>query len=297
MDRLEAMSIVLAAVEAGSLSGAARRMNTPLATVSRKVSELETHLQTKLFNRSSRKLVLTDAGHSYVAACKRILADIYEAERSAGGEYKAPTGELIVTAPIGLGRLHLIPILADFFKAYPQIDVRLVLTDRIISLLEEHVDVALRNGELPDSNLIALRIGTVRRVVCASPAYLQARGMPRTPDELAGHDCISYEGFFGPDVWMFVRGKSSVAVQVHSRLVVGSVEAACDAARAGIGITTAFSFHVKVALDAGTLTTLLDDFQPRSRPVSLVYPADRFLPIKVRAFLDFAAPLLKTRLA
>jgi DNA-binding transcriptional LysR family regulator len=297
MDRLEAMSIVLAAVEAGSLSGAARRLKTPLATVSRKVSELETHLQTKLFNRSSRKLVLTDAGHSYVAACKRILADIYEAERAAAGEYTAPTGELTVTAPIGLGRLHLIPILADFFKAYPQIDVRLVLTDRLVSLLEEHVDVALRNGELPDSNLIALRVGTVRRVVCASPAYLEARGTPRTPDELSGHDCISYEGFFGPNVWTFVRGKSSVAVPVHSRLVVGSVEEACDAARAGVGITTAFSFHVKAVLDAGTLTTLLDDFQPPAQPISLVHAADRFLPIKVRAFLDFAAPRLKTRLA
>jgi DNA-binding transcriptional LysR family regulator len=170
--------------------------------------------------------VLTDAGHSYVAACKRILADIYEAERAAAGEYTAPTGELTVTAPIGLGRLHLIPILADFFKAYPQIDVRLVLTDRLVSLLEEHVDVALRNGELPDSNLIALRVGTVRRVVCASPAYLEARGTPWTPDELSGHDCISYEGFFGPKVWTFVRGKSSVAVPVHSRLVVGSVEEA-----------------------------------------------------------------------
>jgi DNA-binding transcriptional LysR family regulator len=297
MDRLEAMSIVLAVVEAGSLSGAARRMKTPLATISRKVSELESHLHTKLFRRSSRKLVPTDAGSSYVAACKRILADINEAERAASGEYTAPTGELIVTAPVGLGRLHLIPVLTDFFKAYPQIDMRLVLSDRIFSLLEEHVDVALRNGELPDSNLIALRVGTIHRIVCASPAYLKARGTPRTPNELAGHDCISYAGFFGPDAWTFARDKTNVAVPVHSRLVVGSVEEACDAACAGIGITIAFSFHVRAALDAGTLTTLLDNFQPPALPVSLVYTADRFLPIKVRAFLDFAAPRLRARLA
>jgi DNA-binding transcriptional LysR family regulator len=212
-------------------------MKTPLATISRKVSELESHLHTKLFKRSSRRLMLTDAGSSYVAACKRILADINEAERAASGEYTAATGELIVTAPVGLGRLHLIPILTDFFKAYPQIDMRLVLSDRIFSLLEEHVDVALRNGELPDSNLIALRVGTIQRIVCASPAYLKAHGTPRTPDELAGHDCISYAGFFGPDVWTFVRDKTNVAVPVHSRLVVGSVEEACDAARAGVGIT------------------------------------------------------------
>jgi DNA-binding transcriptional LysR family regulator len=213
------------------------------------------------------------------------------------GEYTEPTGELIVTAPVGLGRLHLIPILTDFFKAYPEIDMRLILSDRIFSLLEENVDVALRNGELPDSNLIALRVGTIHRVVCASPAYLKARGTPRAPNELAGHDCISYAGFFGPDVWTFVRDKTNVAVPVHSRLVVGSVEEACDAARAGVGITIAFSFHVKAALDAGSLTTLLDNFQPPTLPVNLVYTADRFLPIKVRAFLDFAAPRLRARLA
>ena len=296
MDRLEAMSIVLAVVEAGSLSAAARRLNTPLATVSRKVSELESHLRTKLFNRSSRMLVLTDAGSSYVAASKRILADITEAERAAAGEYMAPTGELVVTAPVGLGRLHLIPILTDFFRAYPDIDVRLVLNDRVISLLEDHIDVALRIGALPDSSLMALRIGAIRRVVCASPTYLATRGTPRTPDDLAGHDCISYAGFLSPDVWTFVRDKTEVAVPVHSRLVVSSVEAACDAARAGIGITAAFSYHVAAALEARTLTTLLDDFQPAALPVNLVYTAGRFLPIKLRAFLDFSSPRLKARL-
>ena len=297
MDRLEAMSIVLTAVETGSLSAAARRLNAPLPTVSRKVTELEAHLRTKLFDRSARKLALTDAGNSYVAACKRILADIAEAERTASGEYTVPTGELIVTAPVGLGRLHLIPILADFLKIYPEIDVRIVLSDRIISLVEDHVDVALRIGELPDSNLMALRVAAIRRVVCASPIYLKTRGTPRTPEELAGHDCISYAGFFGPDVWTFVRDKTAVAIPVHSRLIVSSVEAACDGAHAGVGITTAFSIHVKAALDAGTLTTLLDDFQPPAIPVSLVYTGGRFLPIKVRAFLDFAAPRLKMRIA
>src|SRR5580704_17859698 len=297
MDRLESMSIVLAVAEAGSLAAAVRRLNTPPATASRKITELEEHLRTKLFDRSARRLVLTDAGSSYVAGLKRILTDLSEIERAASGEYTAPTGELIVTAPVGLGRLHLIPVLTDFFKAYPEIDMRLVLSDRIFSLREEHVDVALRNRELPDSNLIALRVGTIHRIVCASPAYLKARGTPRTPNELAGHDCISYAGYFGPEVWTFVRGKTKLAVPVHSRLAVGSVEAACDAARAGIGITIATSSHVKAALDAGTLTTLLDDFQPPAAPVSLVYAANRFLPIKVRAFLDFVAPRLKAHMA
>src|ERR1700754_3739560 len=176
MDRLDAMSIFLAVVEAGSLSAAARRLNTSLATVSRKVSDLESHLRTKLFERSSPKLMLSAAGSSYVVACKRILADLVEAERTASGEYTQPTGELIVTAPLSLGRIYLIPILADFLKAYPDIDARLILTDRVMSLSEEQVDVALRLGALPDSSLMALRLGAVRRVTCASPAYLDARG-------------------------------------------------------------------------------------------------------------------------
>jgi DNA-binding transcriptional LysR family regulator len=297
MDRLEAMSTFLAVVEAGSLSAAARRLNTPLATVSRKISELESHLQTKLFNRSSRKLMLTDVGSSYVAACKRILADVTETERVASGEYTAPTGELIVTAPVGLGRISLIPILADFLKAYPDIEVNLILNDRVLSLFQEQIDVGLRVGALPDSSMMAIRVGAIRRLVCASPAYLAARGTPRTPEDLAGHDCISYAGFMSPDVWTFVRDNATVAVPVRARLIVGSAEAAVDAACVGIGITSAFSYHFKPALERGALTTLLDEFQPATLPVNLVYAANRFLPIKVRAFLDFAAARLKREFA
>jgi len=241
-------------------------------------------------------LVLTEAGSSYVAACKRILADVTEAEYAASGEYAAPTGELTVTAPVDLGRVHLIPILAEFLKAYPKIDVHLVLNDRVMSLSEEQIDVALRMGALPDSSLMALRLGAIRRVFCASPAYLAARGTPRTPNELAGHDCVSYTALLLPDVWTFPSDKTNFAVRVHSRLVVSNAEAACEAARAGIGITPAAFHLIEEALEAGTLTTLLDDFEPPAWPVSLVYVAGRFLPIKLRAFLDFAAPRLKARL-
>ena len=296
MDRLEAMSIVLAVAEAGSLSAAARRLNTPPATASRKITELEEHLGAKLFDRSARKLTLTDSGLSYVAALKRILADLSEADRAAAGEYTKPTGELIVTAPV-LGRLYLIPILAEFLRAYPEIDVRLLLWDRVLSLPGEHVDVALRAGELPDSRLIALRVGAIRRIVCASPAYLEARGTPKTPEDLAGHDRIVHEGFLGPCVWKFVRDGTDFEVTAQPRLVVTNIEAACDAARAGIGLTQAFSYHVKASLEEGTLTTVLDAFQPAPRPVNLVYTAGRFMPIKLRAFLDFTAPRLKARLA
>ena len=297
MDRLEAMSIVLAVAEAGSLSAAARRLNTPIATASRQISELEEHLHTKLFDRTARKLALTVAGSSYVAASKRILADLTEAERAASGEYSVPTGELIMTAPVNLGRLYLIPILAEFLRLYPKINVQLVLVDRIVSLPEDHVDVALRVGVLPDSRLIALRVGSVRRVTCASPAYLAARGTPRTPDDLAGHDCISYEGVLAGNAWRFVRDKTEIIVSVQPRLFVSLVEAACDAARAGIGIARVFYHHVAASIEAGTLVTVLAEFETKPLPVNLLYGAGRFLPIKVRAFLDFAAPRLKAQLA
>src|SRR5262245_32917624 len=187
MDRLESMSTLVAAVEAGSLSAAARKLGMPLATVSRKVSELEAHLHTRLVNRTSRRLTLTDAGRSYVAACKRILDDIGEAERAAAGEYVAPRGDPVITAPIVFGRLHVLPVATAFLKAYPEIDIRLTLADSVVDLQEHDVDLAVRIGELPDSSLIATRVGSIRRVVCGSPAYFATRGTPQSPRDLADH--------------------------------------------------------------------------------------------------------------
>jgi DNA-binding transcriptional LysR family regulator len=296
LDRLEAMSVAIAVAEAGSLSAAARRLNTPVATASRKITELEEHLRAKLFDRSGRKLALTDAGASFVVAAKRILSDLGEAERAAAGEYAAPTGELVVTAPTGLGRIYLVPVLAEFLSAYPDIAVRLVLGDRIVNLAEEHVDVALRVGELPDSRLMALRIATTQRVVCASPGYLAARGTPRVPEDLAEHDCIVLLAPQAPEAWRFQRDKTEIAVEVRARLIVSTNEAAIDAALAGAGLTRAFAYHVTAAAE-GTLATVLDDYRPPARPISFVYAAGRFLPLKLRAFLDFAAPRLKARLA
>src|SRR5262245_42318742 len=208
VDRLEAMSIVLAVAEAGSLSAAARHRKVPLATVSRKVSELEAHLQTKLFNRSSRALVPTEAGRSYIAASKRILADVAEAERAASGEYTTPRGDLSVSAPLDLGRLYLQPVLAEFLAAFPEVDVNLGLQDRVVDLLDEHVDVALRIGALADSSLIAVRVGEIYQVACASPGYLRSRGTPKLPTDLSAHDCISFPPVQSPRVWRFKRDET-----------------------------------------------------------------------------------------
>lgn len=293
MDRLASMSILVAAVEEGSLSAAARRLRTPLATVSRKVSELEAHLKTRLLHRSSRQLALTDAGRAYVEACRRILEDVGEAERAASGEYGAPKGELIITAPIVFGRLHVLPIVTDFLKAFTDIDIRLVLADRVLNLVEDHVDLAMRIGALPDSSLVATRVGSIRQVVCGSPAYFADRGTPQSPAELRSHDCITFEGLVSTHAWTFSSGKSPMDVAIRSRLTLNTAEAAIDAASAGVGIARVLSYQCANAVAAGALTVVLKSFEPAPWPVSLVYAGQRFLPLKLRAFLDFATPRLK----
>jgi DNA-binding transcriptional LysR family regulator len=297
MDRLEAMSAFLAAVEAGSLSGASRKLGMPLATLSRKVSELETHLRTRLVTRTSRRLILTDAGRSYVAACKRILDDVREAERAAAGEYSAPRGELIITAPIVFGRLHVLPVVLEFLKTYPEIDVHLTLADRVVNLQEDHVDLAVRIGELPDSSLVAMRVGSIGRVVCGSPAYFAHRGTPKRPNELSKHDCITFNGLTSPEAWIFLSGKGNISVAVHSRLIVNTAEAAIDAAITGLGITRVLSYQVADALRTGALLLALREFEPPPVPVSLVHAGQGRLALKLRAILDFAAPRLKARLS
>jgi len=297
MDRLEAMSALLAAVEAGSLSGASRKLGMPLATVSRKVSELEAHLRTRLVTRTSRRLILTDAGRSYIAACKRILDDIREAERAAAGEYSAPRGELIITAPIVFGRLHVLPVVLEFLKAYPEIDVRLTLADRIVNLQEDHVDLAVRIGELPDSSLVAMRVGSIGRVVCGSPAYFAERGTPKGPDELRKHDCITFNGLTSPEAWIFPSRKGNISVAVHSRLIVNTAEAAIDAAITGLGITRVLSYQVADAMRTGALLLALREFETPPVPISLVHAGQGRLALKLRAILDFAAPRLKARLS
>jgi DNA-binding transcriptional LysR family regulator len=296
MDRFESMAVLVAAVEAGSLSAAARRLGTPLATISRKVAELEAHLNTRLLNRTNRRLTLTDAGESYVAASRRILEDVGEAERAARGEYSAPKGDLVITAPVIFGRLRVLPMVVEFLRAYPDIDIRMMLADRVVNLVEDQVDLAVRIGELPDSSLVATRIGSIRRVVCGSPAYFAERGLPKRPDDLAAHSCITQEGFMSARAWTFAKGKSALSIPIHSRLLVNTAEAAIDAAIAGIGITRVLSYQVASAVQSGALVLVLREFESAPLPVSLVHAGGRLLPLKVRTFLDFAAPKLKVGL-
>lgn len=297
MDRFEAMRLFVSVGEAGSLSAAARRLRTPLPTLSRKLAQLEAHLGVRLVTRTTRRFVLTEPGLRYLDSCRRLLAEVDEAERMAAGEYEAPRGRLLVTAPIVFGRLHVLPIVMDFLKTYPEVDLRLSLVDRIVDLGEENLDVGVRIGRLPDSALIATRVGAVKLITCATPDYLKANTMPRIPADLARLRCVGSANLAPPDQWIFHDKGQEIAVTIRARLTVTTAEAALDAAIAGLGITRLLSYQAADAIRARKLTRILRNFEPPELPVHLVHSEAKLVPPKLRVFLDFAAPHLRKRLA
>jgi DNA-binding transcriptional LysR family regulator len=296
MDRLESMKIFVKVVEGGSLSAASRKLNVPLATISRKVSGLESHLKIKLLVRTTRHLELTDGGRIYLASCQRILEEVASAERVATGEYTSPKGNLTITAPVVFGKFHILPIVTDFLMAYPEIDIRLILSDRVVDMIEERVDVAVRMGKLTDSSNIAKEVGVIREVVCASPAYFKKHGLPKKLEDLSKHNCVTFDRLGEASEWSFQKGKITKTIQVHSRLTVSSSEAAMEAAISGIGLTRVLSYQVLNHLKTGKLLPALVEHESDGWPVSLIFPGGRSLPLKLRAFLDFATPRLKKTL-
>lgn len=297
MDRFESMAAFVAAVEDGAFSAAARRIGMPLATLSRKVSDLENLLGVRLINRSARGISLTESGQSYYPECRRLLDELAEAERAASGEYRTPRGELVITAPIVFGRMHLMPVVVDFLRAYPEVAISLRLTDEIVHLGDEQVDLAVRISHLPDSSMVATRIADIRQVVCASPCYLGGRGTPRHPADLIDHDCVSGKLLSTPDAWTFRIGKAIRSFPIRRRLAATTAEAVIEAAIAGAGLARALCYQVAEAEAGGRLVTILREFEPDPTPLSLVHPSARLVPLKLRAFLDHAVPRLKQRLA
>jgi DNA-binding transcriptional LysR family regulator len=297
MDRFEAMRTLLAAVDGGSLSAGSRSLRLPLATVSRRVSDLESRLGAQLLVRTSRRLQLTEEGSAYVAAARRILDELDDAERTVSGEYRAPRGELAVTAPIMFGKLHIAPIVHEFLAAYPDVSVRLILLDGVIDLVEAHVDVALRIGHLPDSALVARRLGDVRWLFCASPEYLDRRGKPDHPLAIAGHDCIAFEGLQRYREWPFAENGQTRGVAIQPRFSVNTADAVIDATTAGLGISRVMSYQAADAIDRGEVSPILAPFWTPPIPVHLVYGQRQQQPLKLRAFLDFVTPRLQQCLA
>jgi DNA-binding transcriptional LysR family regulator len=298
MDRLEAMTILLRVTETGSFSAASRTMGVPLATVSRKVNELETHLGTRLLVRTTRKVALTDAGAVYVTTARRILDEIDEAERIAAGELHAPRGELVLTAPVLFGRLHILPIVIDFLTAYPEINIRLPLSDRNLHLLDDHVDMAVRIGPLPDSSMVATRVGSMRMVVCASPKFIAGHGVPKKPEDLTALPCINFDFLSAASTWSFrpKGAKGSIDVPIRPRLSVSTAEAAVWSAAQGVGVARVLHYQCADAVCDGSLRIILADFEAEPLPVHLIHAGRGALPSKMRVFLDFATGRLRERL-
>lgn len=298
MDRLEAMALLLKVVDKGSFSAASRDLRVPLATVSRKIGELEKHLGTRLLVRTTRKVAPTDAGLAYLASARRILDEIDAAERIAAGEFQAPRGELVLTAPVLFGRLHILPLVTEFLGLYPDIDVRLLLSDRNLHLVEDHVDLAVRIGRLPDSAAIATRVGSMRTVVCASPKWLADHGEPASPRALADLPCVNFEFAAPATTWpfRFEGGRSAADVPIRPRLSATTAEAAVWAARQGIGPTRVLHYQCAEALREGSLRIILAAFEAAPLPVHLLHAGGGPLPSKTRAFLDFATGKLRDAL-
>jgi DNA-binding transcriptional LysR family regulator len=292
------MAMLVSSVEEGSLSAAARKLRIPVATLTRHVNDLEAMVGTKLLVRTTRKLSLTDAGADYVAAARQILEQVDEQERRAAGEFTNPRGELVVTTPVQVARLRVLPVIHQFLVQFPEIRIQLLQSDRNIDLVDSHADVAVRIGRLRDSNLVATRVGLLRVVVVASPALLEKQGVPRSPEDLRGYPRVVFNSpFLSP--WRF---RHSVASELHTitdtpRLLVSSPDAAADAAIDGVGATMLLEHDVAEAVNAGKLRFILQEFEVEPIPVHLVHLSRDMMPVKLRRFIDFAVPQLREALA
>ncbi|XXD07500.1 LysR family transcriptional regulator [Klebsiella sp. R445] len=297
MDRLSAMALLVKVTELGSMSAAARTLHMPLTTVSRHIAELESALGVRLLIRTTRKLTLTDAGVDYVAAARRILEEVEQAERQAAGEYQQPKGELVIAAPTMFGRQHVLPIVTAFLASYPQIRIRLLFSDRNADLIDDHIDLAVRIGVLPDSGMVAIRLGEMRIVTCAHPTLLEKHGTPQRPRELSALPAIHIESPMPYNGWRFnAPTAEDRLVVLQPVLGVTTPESAADAARLGAGVARLLHYQAIDGLACGELRLVLETVEPPAAPVHLLYPARELAPLKLRKFLDFATPALRQAL-
>jgi DNA-binding transcriptional LysR family regulator len=289
MDLLSPMTTFVRVVEAGSFTAVAAERNTTQPTISRQIAALEDHLGTRLFTRTTRALTLTDDGRAFYERALRALEAVAEAESAVGRRRGKPAGLLRLAAPVVFGRLHLVPRLPAFLARYPDVEVEMIMSDGFADLVEQGIDLALRVGEVTDPGLIARRIGTVRRVTVASPAYLKRRGIPKTPADLADHDCIVYTRLATGNRWTFETPTGPTTVAVKGRFRVDNSEGVREAVLGGLGIAVIPSFAFRDELGQGTVRELLEAFEPRRLPMHAVHPSRRLVPLKVRALIDFFA--------
>jgi len=286
MDRIDAMQAFVTVAELEGFAPAARRLGLSPSGVTRLIASLEEHLGARLLQRTTRSLALTDAGVRYLERVKRILADVEEAEASIEDERTRPSGRLVVTAPMGFGRLHVSPMMSEYLKRYSEVSGELRLSDSVLNLVEDGIDLAVRIGHLADSSLVARHVGDMRRIVVASPAYLKANGEPKTPQAILSHQTIQFSGIQAAPDWRFVHEDKEIRISPTPRLTTNSSEAGIQYAVRGGGLTRVLGYQAAEALKAGKLKIVLAKFEPPPIPIHIVYPTSRLLSAKVRAFID-----------
>ncbi|MEK9283085.1 MULTISPECIES: LysR family transcriptional regulator [unclassified Bradyrhizobium] len=283
MDRLDAMQVFVTVADLRGFAPAARKLRLSPSAVTRQIAALEEHLGARLLQRTTRQVALTDVGARYLERARRILADVEEADGSAREERKRPSGKLVVSAPVGFGRLHVGPVMAAYLKRYPDVACELRLSDHLVNLVEDAVDAAVRIGHLADSSLMARQVGAMRRIVVAAPTYLKRHGEPKTPEALTSHQTIQ----FGPaSEWRFLRDGRDIEVAPHPRFISNSADAALQYAEAGGGVTRVLAYQAAEGLRRGRLRIVLAKYEQPVLPIHVVYPTSRLLSAKVRAFID-----------
>jgi DNA-binding transcriptional LysR family regulator len=286
MDRIDAMQAFVAVADLRGFAPAARKLGQSPSNVTRLIAALEERLGARLLQRTTRSVTLTDAGSRYLERARRILSDVEEAEAAAEGERTRPSGRLVVSAPVGFGRLHVSPVMSAYLKRYPDVASELWLEDRVVNLVEDGVDLAVRIGHLPDSSLVARHVGEMRRIVVASPGYLKAHGEPRRPATIGSHQTIQFSAASASSEWQFVEDGREVRVAVTPRFTTNSSDAAIQYAERGGGLTRVLAYQAADAIKRGRLKIVLQKFEQPPLPIHLVYPTSRLLSAKVRTFID-----------
>jgi DNA-binding transcriptional LysR family regulator len=286
MDRIDAMQAFVAVADLRGFAPAARKLGQSPSNVTRLIAALEDRLGARLLQRTTRSVTLTDAGSRYLERARRILGDVEEAEAAAEGERTRPSGRLVVSAPVGFGRLHVSPLMSAYLMRYGEVAGELRLSDRMINLVEDGVDLAVRIGHLPDSTLVARHVGEMRRIVVASPGYLQARGEPKRPAAIGSHETIQFGAASASSEWQFVEDGSEVRIACTPRFTTNSSDAAIEYAERGGGLTRVLAYQAADAIKRGRLKIVLQKFEQPPLPIHLVYPTSRLLSAKVRTFID-----------
>ena len=292
MDRFHEMQVFVTVAEEEGFAAAARRLNTSPPSVTRAIAAMEARIGTQLLARTTRSLHLTEAGQRYLDDCRRILAELNEAEEAAAGSYSIPGGQLTVTAPVLFGELYVAPVLGDYLDRFPLVSINALLVDRVVNMTDEGVDVAVRIGHLQQSGQQAIKVGEVRRVVCASPAYLDQHGRPQRPEQLREAKLVTSSSSQLVSEWTFIDAGQPLKVPIEPRLVVTANNAAINLARLGWGMTRVLSYQVAAAVAAGELELVLEDFEPAPLPIHVVFQQNGRVPAKVNTFVDFLSQRL-----